>query len=128
MNAADFILERLPAHGDQPSFFWRGDTYDGHWLVKQVQKDVDFLSREGIEPGSVVILKGDYSPRNISLLLALIQQRAIFAPLLPSTLAKTPSLVQLVNPAFQIDGASDGEVVIHKHTQTELHPLIRILH
>jgi len=126
MSAADFILERLAAHGDQPSFFWRGDTYDGHWLVQQVQKDVDFLSREGIAQGSVVILKGDYSPRNISLLLALIQQRAIFAPLLPSTLAKSPSLVPLVNPAFQIDGASDGEVVIHKHTQTELHPLIRI--
>ena len=127
MSAGDFILERLTAHGDRPSFFWRGDTYDGNWLVEQVQKDVDFLSRQGIDQGSVVLLKGDYSPRTISLLLALIQQRAIFAPLLPSTLGKTPSLIQLVNPAFQIDGASHGEVVIHKHTQAELHPLIRQL-
>jgi long-chain acyl-CoA synthetase len=128
MSASDFILERLAAHGDQPSFFWRGDTYDGNWLVDQVQKDVAFLSSEGIGPGSVVLLKGDYSPRNVSLLLALIQCRAIFAPLLPSTLAKTPSLVELVNPAFQIDGAADGGIVVHKHTQTELHPLIRLLH
>ena len=90
MSAADFILKRLAAHGEQPSFFWRGDTYDGNWLVDQVQKDVAFLSSEGIGPGSVVLLKGDYSPRNVSLLLALIQCRAIFAPLLPSTLAKTP--------------------------------------
>jgi len=128
MSAADFILERLAANGGQPSFFWRGTTYNGHWLVDQVQKDVDFLSSENVGPGSVVLLKGDYSPRNVSLLLALIQRRAILAPLLPSTLAKTPSLVELVNPVFEIDSASDGGIIVHKRTQTELHRLIRLLH
>ncbi|PYV77694.1 MAG: AMP-dependent synthetase [Acidobacteria bacterium] len=127
MSAASFILERLVARGHQPAFFWRGDTYDGRWLVDQVQKDLDFLSSQGIDPGAVVLFKGDYSPRNVSLLLALIQRHAILAPLLPSTLTKNPSLLELINPAFQIEGTWDGEIIVHKHAQAQLHTLIQLL-
>lgn len=126
-KAADFILERLTANPDQPAFFWRGETYTGGWLANQVYKDLEYLSGAGIAPGSVVILEGDYSPRNVSLLLALIQLQTIFAPLLPSTLAKTPSLVELVNPAFHIISPPDAEPTIRTRPPTEPHPLIRTL-
>src|SRR6185503_989532 len=52
---------------------------------------------------------------------------AIMAPLLPSSLAKTPALVDLVNPSFQIEGNHDGDPVIQRHTQAEPHPLIHAL-
>ncbi len=127
MATANFILERLAANCDQPALFWQGETYNRHWLVSQVADDIERLQNENIGPGSVVILKGDYSPRNVSLLLALIQLRTIMAPLLPSSVSKTPTLLDLVNPAWLIDGTTDGQLVIQKHQQTELHPLIRTL-
>src|SRR5690349_20279260 len=100
MATANFILERLAANCDQPALFWQGETYNRHWLVSQVADDIERLQNENIGPGSVVILKGDYSPRNVSLLLALIQLRTIMAPLLPSSVSKTPTLLDLVNPAW----------------------------
>jgi len=88
---------------------------------------VNLLKSAGIGAGSVVILQGDYSPRNVSLLLALIELNAIMAPLLPSSLAKTPALVDLVNPSFLIEGASDGEPILRRHEQREVHQLVRTL-
>ncbi len=127
MSSANFILERIAAKGDQPALFWRGQSYDGNWLVAKIGRDVTRLREAGVGGGSVVIVKGDYSPRNVSLLLALIDLNAIMAPLLPSSLAKTPALVDLVNPSLQIDGAADGDWTIHPHQQAEIHELIRTL-
>jgi long-chain acyl-CoA synthetase len=127
MTETNFIVERIAAKKDQPALFWRGKTYDGDWLVSRVAQDVELLRGEGIGAGSVVLLQGDYSPRNVSLLLALIHLRAIMAPLLPTSLAKTPALLDLVNPSFQINGASDADPTIQKHEQAEIHPLIRKL-
>ena len=127
MSSANFILERIAAKGDQPALFWRGQTYDGKWLVAQVRRDVARLREAGVGSGSVVIVKGDYSPHNVSVLLALIDLNAIMAPLLPSSLAKTPALVDLVNPSFQIDGTANDDWEIQPHHQAEIHELIRTL-
>jgi long-chain acyl-CoA synthetase len=126
MNA-NFILERIAQKKDEAALFWRGRTYDGAWLVDQVGRDIQLLETSGIGAGSVVLFEADYSPRNVSVLLALIEQRSILAPLLATTLAKTPSLLGLVNPAFHIDGTSGDSVIIHPQAQSELHPLIRTL-
>ncbi len=127
MTETNFIVERIAAKKDQPALFWRGKTYAGDWLVGRVAQDVELLRGEGIGAGSVVLLQGDYSPQNVSLLLALIQLRTIMAPLLSTILAKTPTLLDLVNPSFQINGASDGDPAIQKHVPAETHPLIRKL-
>ena len=127
MTETNFILERIAANKDQPALFWRGSTYDGDWLGKQVAQDIELLRKEGIGPGSVVLLQGDYSPRNVSLLLALIQLRTIMAPLLPASLAKMPALLDLVNPSFQVNAVTDEEPALKKHQQAEVHALIRTL-
>jgi long-chain acyl-CoA synthetase len=127
VTETNFFLERIAAKKDQPALLWRGKTYDRDWLVGRVAQDVELLRGKGIGAGSVVLLQGDYSPQNVSLLLALIQLRAIMAPLLRTSLTKTPTLLDLVNPSFQINGASDGDPAIQKHEQAEIHPLIRKL-
>jgi acyl-coenzyme A synthetase/AMP-(fatty) acid ligase len=124
MSEAGFILERLEANNTEAALFWRGDSYSGAWLANQVRHDLQLLTAEGIAPGTIVLLRADYSPRTVSLLLALIKLRTILAPLLPTTLAKTPSLLKIVNPAFQIDVDSEGEVVLARREQSEPHPLL----
>src|SRR5689334_1906540 len=124
---ADFILERIAANSDQPALFWRGQAYDGAWLVNQIARDLELLRTEGVGAGSVVILQGDYSPQNVALLLALVQLRTIIAPLLPSSLAKNPALTELVNPSFHIDGTGEAGARIVRAAQAEIHPLIATL-
>lgn len=127
MSEIGFILERLEARNDQPALFWHDEAYTGKYLARQVQDDIDFLARQGITHGTVVLLRGDYSPRTVSLLLALIELKTILAPLLPSTVAKTPALIGHVNPAFQLEVSSEGALAVTQLEQGQTHPLIRIL-
>ena len=127
MSEIGFILERLEAQGEQPALLRRGEAYSGSFVANQVRQDMEILAANGVTPGTVVLLCSDYSPRTVSMLLALIELRTILAPLLPATLAKTPSLVQIVNPAFQIDVDAEGETLLTRHAQSEAHPLIRQL-
>jgi acyl-coenzyme A synthetase/AMP-(fatty) acid ligase len=127
MNDVHFILERLQAQENRPAIFWRDQAFGGNWVAAHAARDLDFLAGQGIGPGSVVILRGDYSPRMVSLLLASIESQTVLAPLLPSTLAKTPSIFDIVNPAFQIDVGPDGDAAISRHTPGETHPLIQKL-
>jgi acyl-CoA synthetase (AMP-forming)/AMP-acid ligase II len=127
MSEIGFILERLEAQSDQPALFWRGGPVSGRSLAKQVRQEINRLSEHAVAPNAVVLLCGDYSPRSVAIFLALIEMRTIMAPLLPSTLDKTPALVDLVNPAVQIDVSPDGDIRIVRRQQAEIHPLIRSL-
>jgi long-chain acyl-CoA synthetase len=127
MSEIGFILDRLTALKDRPALFWRGEAFDGNWMAEQVRQDVQRLAGEGLVENTVVILRGDYSPWSVSLLLALIESRAILAPLLPSTLKKTPSLIDIVNPALQIDSGPEGEFSAARREQSAPHALVRQL-
>jgi acyl-coenzyme A synthetase/AMP-(fatty) acid ligase len=124
MSEIDFILERLEQQGASPALFWRGVSYSGGQIVSQVQIDVESLAARGIRQGSVVLLRGDYSFSSVCLLLALIQSGAIIAPVLPATLAGTPRLTGIVDPAFQIDVIGDEPVAIFPREHGPLHPLL----
>ena len=127
MSEIGFILEKLEAQGDQPALFWRGKSYSGKQVASQTRQDIDFLTREGVTNGSIVLLRGDYSPRTVSLFLALIELRTIMAPLLPSTLQKTPALANIVGAEYQIDSTADGASTVTRTGKSEPHALIRSL-
>jgi acyl-coenzyme A synthetase/AMP-(fatty) acid ligase len=127
MSEIGFILERLEVRNEQPALFWRGEAYSGSCVAKQVCQDMELLAAEGVKPGTVVLLRGDYAPRAVSMLLALIELRTIVAPLLPATLARTPSLFRIVGPAFQIDADGEGTPVFTQHEPPEPHTLLRTL-
>ena len=127
MTEIGFILERLDTLGGEPAVFWRGETCTGAMMAQQVRRDLEWLAAEGVTSGSVVLLRGDYSPRAVSLLLAFIELKTILAPLLPSTLSKTPALVDIVNPAFVIDCSGGDDVTIARRPQARTHELLQRL-
>src|SRR5580658_5671304 len=101
MSDVAFILERL-AEQESTALFWREQAYSGAWICRQARRDLEFLQAEGVCAGDVVLLEADYSARTVAMLLALADLHTILAPLLPATLSKLPSLVEIVNPSFQI--------------------------
>lgn len=127
MSEVGFILERLEEQADRPALFWRGEAYGGRCMARKVRDCIKSLEGQGVIPGSVVLMRSDYSPTSVALLLALIELNVILAPLLPATMAKTPALADMINPGFQIDCGPDGELVLNRRDVSEPHPLIRQL-
>lgn len=129
MTEIGFILERLDAAAEAPALFWRGAATASSALAAQVRQDLDWLAGHGVTTGSVVLMTGDYSPRATALLLACIERKAILAPLLPSTLAKTPGLAQIVDPDFVIDcSGREAAPTISHHASGPRHTLLQRLH
>ncbi|HLI83608.1 MAG TPA: AMP-binding protein [Bryobacteraceae bacterium] len=127
MSDIDFLLERLAEQPSNPALLWRSQSYDGHWLLNHVRADSELLDGEGVAPGSVVVLHADYSPRAVSVLLAAVARRSVLAPLLPSTLSKGAGLLEVIDPAFQIDVTPDGDLAVKRFTPGTPHPLIASL-
>jgi long-chain acyl-CoA synthetase len=124
MSEIGFILERLERENEKPVLFWRGNGYSGSCLAQQVRQDIEWLTGQGVAGGATVLLLSDYSPRSVSMLLALIELQTILAPLLPSTLAKTPALSRIVNPAFRVEVDNEGAATISPQDAAEPHPLL----
>jgi long-chain acyl-CoA synthetase len=127
MSDVDFIIERLNERGAEAAIFWRSGAFTGEWIASQVKADIAWLTDKGVGPGTVVVLLADYSPRSTSLLLALAARNAIFAPLLPATLAKNPELANIVGADVQI--RVDDGVALERQPgpAADRHPLVRRL-
>jgi long-chain acyl-CoA synthetase len=127
MSEIGFILERLDALDSQPALFWRGQTSSGASMAQQIRRDIEWLAGQGVAQGSIVLLCGDYAPRVVSVLLACIELKTILAPLLPSTLSKTPAIVDIVNPSFTIDAVHSDDLAISPRAQGPPHELLQRL-
>lgn len=116
---------REKAHAE--AIVWHGKSYEYAWLNVRIAYWVDRLTSEGIRPGDVTLLRGDFSPNSVALLLALIETRCICVPLNAgrghelSFLAETA----LVNWIVEID--EKESVIITRRQETQGHELYDLL-
>ena len=127
MSNVGFILDRLAAQESPPALYWRDEGYSGSSICLQVQRDLEYLRTHGVDAGATVLLEADYSARTAAMLLALAELRTILVPLLPATLAKSPSLADIANASFEIRVESGNNVSIVRRDAEGSHPLIESL-
>ena len=58
------------------------------WLLENVRQCSAQLDEQGLKAGTIVALRGDYSPRIVAALLALVDRGAIVVPLSPAAAAQ----------------------------------------
>lgn len=76
----DFLIERFAARTDAPAVIAPAGECSFGELRELVRQWPGELDREGIRPGMVVGLEGEFSPNSIGLFLALAERGAILAP------------------------------------------------
>ena len=123
----DFLIKRFTGHPAGPAIAWRDRTYSYGWLAEDVTRQRILLEKAGIKAGSVVVLCSEYAPAAASILLALINLKAIVAPLLPMTIKRSPRLINLVGPGFIIKVSNGEEVSIEELETNKLPELYKQL-
>src|SRR3989338_4367846 len=75
----------------------------------------DVIQKNGIPPGAVASLEGDFSPNGVALFLALMEHRCVLVPLSRSIEAKKQEFIQIaqVEVSFHLDG-QDSAVIVHR--------------
>ena len=100
--------------GDKAALIWREQTFSYTWLAEQIRQDAEILHLGGLQPGHCVVLDSDFSPRSVSLLLALLTQRMIVVPVMSQSV-KLDQYAALAGAQF------------HLHTRNAEDPQVRKL-
>ncbi|ESS15140.1 putative acyl--CoA ligase YhfT [Betaproteobacteria bacterium MOLA814] len=77
-------------------------------LEADVRQQIEWLEVQGVQPGAPVILRGDYSPLAVSMLLALIERCCIVIPLTPEAFDSLRDFQSEVSPAWIVDVSGDA--------------------
>jgi len=123
MNNINFLIERFTANMDGPAIAWREKIYTYGWLAADIAAQKSKLENAGIRAGSVVVLISEYAPAAASIMLALIELKAITAPLLPMTVKRNPRLIEMVAPSFVLNIVDGNKVSIAPYQLGETHQL-----
>lgn len=103
MGQIDFLISRFKKQPNAGAIVCQDAVMTFGQLDESIGANSDWLKKNGVLPGSAVILKGDYSPLAISMLLALIEQNCIVIPLTAATFNNVFNQLHDVGPAFTVD-------------------------
>jgi acyl-coenzyme A synthetase/AMP-(fatty) acid ligase len=103
MEQIDFLISRFKKNLNAGAIVCQDEVMTNRELCDSVINNCNWLKKNGVIPGSVVILKGDYSALAISMLLALIEQKCIIIPLTLATFDNVSGQLDDVAPEYIID-------------------------
>jgi acyl-coenzyme A synthetase/AMP-(fatty) acid ligase len=81
----EWLFERFRRHSEAEALVWRGRGYTYADLLERTEAARRFLDDRAPGPGRVVLLRADYSPAAIGVLLAAMQRRDVLAPVVPGS-------------------------------------------
>ncbi|MFK7803678.1 MAG: fatty acid--CoA ligase family protein [Anaerolineae bacterium] len=116
--------------GENIAIVWQEQKISYVGLFDLVQRQLNWLDKEGVSAGSIVGLRGDFSPLTISMLLALFSRNYIVA-MLPVGRSDVEALCVAATVDYLIDTSQSDSKPVHiplkqKRNQT-YHPLINKL-
>jgi acyl-coenzyme A synthetase/AMP-(fatty) acid ligase len=123
----DFLLERFVENRAAQAIVWRGRGFDYGSLLDRIDHWRSELGARGVEPQSVVLLEGDYSPNALALLLALVQNRSIIVPLTEPSPARRDEYAEVAQAEWRVRVSAGDEVELGGRDREASHPLYRRL-
>lgn len=121
-------LDSVFAENHSRSFIrWRDEGYSYSWLRQAVAECGNALRSHGIGAGATVALDGDYSPRAIAQLVALIDLGCIAVPLGPAVRAQHQEFLEIAEAQYFIRITKQDGYEIERRAASVAHPLLRSL-
>ena len=124
MNAIELICDRMAGWAPKPALYWDGRTFSYEDFLGRVAEWRRIFDDHGIVAGSVVALRGDYSPGTISLMFALMRTGAIIVPFTPSLDPDIAKFSAIAGVEHLVRFAEDDTWEIEPGTPTETNELI----
>jgi len=102
-DAIATILERMETFGHTPAVFSDGRESSYREYMDLIWYWVERLSRANIETGTVVAIRGEFTPMSMSLLWALAKHKAIAVPLTTSVVHQEAEFLAIAGAEVMID-------------------------
>jgi long-chain acyl-CoA synthetase len=122
-----WLSQRLRDWGDSPALIWRDAKWSYLQLVRATGGWAAELKRNGILPGEIVAICGDYSPNTCALLLASLLNGNIIVPLTRSSAQGWDRMMKTAEVGYAIQFDSNDEWRLAYYGRPVTHPLLRAL-
>jgi long-chain acyl-CoA synthetase len=121
-----WLMERMMEWPERVAIVWHDESITYGSLLEMVAVWKVQLDGQGVQPGTVVALDGDYSPKLVALMLALLDQAAIVVPLAPASVHRNEFMnIAEAGMTFTFDDADDWQLDVRGVVAEN--PLIRSL-
>ncbi len=122
-----WLIERLQKQGETPALIWHDATWSHARLADAAEQQAARLAREGVAPGTVLAIRGDYSPGVVALLLAAVINRNIVVPIASSAAARQDRMLEVAEAGLLADFHDDDSWGLVSCSHSASHPLLRRL-
>lgn len=118
-----WYFSQLSKHGDSISIVFDEESLTYAQLISQCDEMLRTANEVGMSVGDRVLLVGDFNPRAVSWLMALLQLRAIVIPIVESSATRQEEIETLCEVSWVIRARSDEDVEIkRRHPDPEALP------
>lgn len=91
----DYFLTEFQKCKDSEAIFWRNRYFSYDFLLNEYHKCKNWLKKNKIQKGAVVVIEADFSPKAIALMLAMIEMKCIIVPITKSVKNKKKDFIQI---------------------------------
>lgn len=103
----EFLFDRFALAPEEVAFLDRGRSFSYGQVISTTKMYEERLAREGVAPGDVTVLLGDYSPEIFCLILALLRNRNIVVPVTRESVVERDAILELSEAQWVIDFTAD---------------------
>lgn len=107
-----FLLDRFAEVPDKAALVWKDRVFTFAHLINRIHFWESRLRDEGISPGTVTVLEGDFTPESVALLLALMERGCISVPLTEAVATKKEEFKETAQGQFSFKVGDDDSVVM----------------
>jgi long-chain acyl-CoA synthetase len=122
-----WLAQRLRDWGNRPALAWRDASWSYLDLDRAIEVWLAELERNGVGPGAVVAIRGDYSPNALAALLACLMNGNIIVPLSLTSARGSERMMQTAEAGYAIQFDSDDQWRLETYDRPVSHPLLRAL-
>jgi acyl-CoA synthetase (AMP-forming)/AMP-acid ligase II len=77
----NYFIKQFEKNSEKIAIIYEGKNYSYTFLIEEISHNISLLKSNKIEVGEVVALVGDFTPKTIAMLFALIENKNIIVPL-----------------------------------------------
>jgi long-chain acyl-CoA synthetase len=108
----DFLFKVFEQNAAKSAVVWRKQTFSYEWLSNRINYWLNVISFEKIQPGTVTLIEGDFSPNAIALFLALAHHQCILVPLTTASMKKKSEFSEIAQGQVVFKIGQDDTVKI----------------
>lgn len=122
-----WLFDRMAEAKARDAIIWRDQHITHGELLDLVAEAKQALDAYGLQPGRVVALEADYSPRTVAMLLAIIDRAAIVVPLTAAVRAERDEFLEIAEVQDRIMIDADDRWKFQSRGVEPANPLTRQL-